>query len=432
MDLIFILLGRIFKPFFNLLLFSYLTYSIPQSELGLYIYIITVFSIFTPFISFGTENFVIVKFNKDNFFNIYSVFFLTSVIYVLCILSVVFLFTIDTIFIFAFALFGFVYLFMPFEYLERSKGNIVYISKVNIIILSISFLLKLIVINLFDDIVLFLVLLFFLDFLTPFILFLRKKYYFSDKTLSECAKGSIDVYKFSLPFFLSTFSIVLINKIDHLMIPYYTSLDELAYYSSAYKIYEGVFIIQVLFISVFFPFLSKYSLTNSLKIIGLYANMFMSGVFLLILILSFCGRGIFLIMYDVSYEYSYILLQYLLIGIFLSFFGAVFTKLAALKVKGGVDLLKANIISLIFNVLLNHLLIPEFGVEGAVIATLFSQLIGSVLIWFYIEKYRDDFILVFGSFISHFKILILKPKLFFKDVIIETNKMVKLRIYEEE
>ena len=49
-----------------------------------------------------------------------------------------------------------------------------------------------------------------------------------------------------------------------------------------------------------------------------------------------------------------------------------------------------TLISLILNIILNALLIPRYGIDGAAIATLITQFIALFLIDFFIAEYREQ------------------------------------------
>lgn len=427
MNFIYLTLGKVLKPLFNLIIFSVLSFKIGQDQLGEYVYLITIFLIFAPLISFGTENYVITKFHRDKDFNINDVILLTSILSILSIILLTFIFNIKLIYLIGFILFAAVYTFIPYDYLERSKGYIINFSKVSIVVFCISFIIKVILIFYSSNIVIALILIFFLDFSTPFVLFLKKYRSFSiRKNISKNFKKIISVANFSTPFFLSTFSIVLINKIDHLMIPKLLDYNSLAMYSSAYRVYEGFFVFQIIFISVFFPYLSKFSIKKSMKIIGLYGVVFSAGISLIISLFFFFGESIFLTIYDIQYSKAYKLLCFLLFGFWASYFGSVITKIASLKKGGGLDLIKTNLIALIINIILNIILIPIFGLEGAVIATVFSQFVGSIFIWFFIRKFRLELISIFKSYFHYLLLIIVSPKVYISSLFKESQKMINI------
>lgn len=56
-----------------------------------------------------------------------------------------------------------------------------------------------------------------------------------------------------------------------------------------------------------------------------------------------------------------------------------------------------TLVSLILNIILNILLIPKYGINGAAIATLITQFIALFLIDFFIKEYQEQAIIQLKS-----------------------------------
>lgn len=196
---------------------------------------------------------------------------------------------------------------------------------------------------------------------------------------SYSAKRMVELLKGSFPLFLSSLSVILYMKIDQIMIGNMMGDTSLGIYSVAVKISEMWYFVPMAVASSFYPQLIKLFSEN-------YQDYYFQirRLHILLLILSlmaaffiqFFGNEIVFFLYGVEFKESANILKiHVWSGIFVF-----------LGVAGANDLIIRKIqrfsmyksfLGLVINVCLNIFFIPNFGLVGAAVATLISQIFAS-------------------------------------------------------
>ncbi len=196
------------------------------------------------------------------------------------------------------------------------------------------------------------------------------------------------------PLLLSGIIILLYMRIDQVMIGNMLNAKEVGLYSVSVKFSELWYFIPTVFANSFFPKLIK------LKYDQIKYKQFCAKLFKVLFMISFLISGILTIgatkliitLYGTSFLASALALK---ISIWTSVF--VFWGVGAANMLLIEDLNKHNLYKsiqgLILNVILNIILIPRMGINGAAIATLISQFYASYIYYAFSRKTRHIFIL---------------------------------------
>lgn len=382
--------GKALRVLSSLVVITLLSRSVDQEQFGKFSYAVSIYSVFIPFVVFGLENYVIRYYKGSKGINLTHLLVANGILSVFAIL-VFYFFSLNESHLIGFILLSVILAFSPVNYLLNAAQEHLLIAKVSLLVSSVSMLLKVAIILLSDDVVQHLLLAFGLDFFLPVVLvaFVSKaKFRISKIKLNS----SYQLLSYSFPFFLSAAIVVLLNKTDQLMIPHLLDYEELAKYSLSYRLYEGLFVLHVVFNSLFFPLLAKKGLNKCIEIVGAFAVIWVFVIFLISLILGISGPGLFSFLFGSEYRLSSFILILLSISLLPAFWGNVISKVAALTEGGGKALAYNNFFTLVANVILNLVLIPLWGVFGAVFATILSQLLGSVMVWFFYDQFKKTII----------------------------------------
>ncbi|WP_315905503.1 oligosaccharide flippase family protein [Vibrio fluvialis] len=184
----------------------------------------------------------------------------------------------------------------------------------------------------------------------------------------------------SIPLVISSTVIILYNKIDQLMISSMLGFIELGKYSVAIRLSESLNIMVMAIVTGYIPTIIR-DINDTSKFAFKYQKLaeFLNYTCIVILFgFILVGREFITIVFGESYIDSFYPTCILI-------FSTVFSCLTVISShwlvaeKMGYVRLKRSIISLGINLLLNFLLIPIIGIEGAAISTLISQIYSSLL-----------------------------------------------------
>jgi len=160
-------------------------------------------------------------------------------------------------------------------------------------------------------------------------------------------------------------------------------VEQVGFYNAAIPIVALLGIFPDLFIQLFFPLINReYSSNNNPKIIQQLSKQVSKWIFifnlpLFLLIFIFPG-AIINLLFGAQYLVAENALRILIFGGFFSSLIALSSSL--ISMTGRSKLVLSNIMALtIFNVILNILLIPQYGLEGAAMATTISWILFSII-----------------------------------------------------
>ena len=207
---------------------------------------------------------------------------------------------------------------------------------------------------------------------------IREKSWFLNVFDYEVAK---EFLKSSWPLMFSTLVVMIYLRIDQIMIKEILGEYELGVYSAATKISEACYFIPTIVSTALFPAVLSVK-NNKLE----YEERFLricKFVFLISLsissVLYIMSEQIIIMLYGIDYSESARILSLHALGMVFAFSGIVSSKWF---ISENLQLytLKRTMIGAVVNVALNLIMIPRMGIEGAVYATLLSQILASYLI----------------------------------------------------
>jgi len=205
----------------------------------------------------------------------------------------------------------------------------------------------------------------------------------------------------SWPILLSGLVIVIYMRIDQIMIKEILGAKDVGIYSAAVKLAEGCYFIPVTINNSLFPAIvnaKKISEENYyFRLQQLYVFMIWMALTISLLV-SFLGEWIILTLYGPAYiDAVGVLIIHVWTGIFV-FFGSAWSKwmLVERRVKMFAFF---QINAMIFNIILNILLIPRHGIQGAALSTLIAAAVGHTLLPLFIKSQRIALKMFILSFI---------------------------------
>lgn len=181
---------------------------------------------------------------------------------------------------------------------------------------------------------------------------------------------------------LSFISYTVSTNIDRIMLKNLLGLDAVGIYSIANQLIGILLIIIGPFQNTIFSELIKiYSIDKELyEKKYIYFTKILTGIYLIGIPFSFfalkiCFRYVF------SFEYNEAILLYMILSLVALVKANVFLRSSHLVLSNNKNvILKSEVIAAITNIILNYLLINKYGVKGAAVSTLISQIISLWLV----------------------------------------------------
>ncbi len=215
---------------------------------------------------------------------------------------------------------------------------------------------------------------------------------FTKPKISETLKKTIrkNVFRYSLPFIFSGIIYEIFVNLDSLVIGYFRGVADVGYYNVAILLASFIAIAPALFTKLFFPLITKeFSLKNfdSIKILSKQVEkwVLIINLPLCLLIILFPGAVINLL-FGSEYLIAETSLRILGIGMFFYSLSTVLENLISMIGKSKV--LMTNIfIAAVLNLILNILLVPKYGMEGAAFATMLMYLTLNIILFFQVRHY---------------------------------------------
>ncbi len=228
----------------------------------------------------------------------------------------------------------------------------------------------------------------------------------------------INKIKYSWPFALSNLFTVIFFNFDKLFISFFINDFQLGLYSSSVTLISFLIAIISLLGMVFFNLFSKYSFQKQVSsILNKFLKISMIISFPIFLGGILLSKEIIQLVFGSQYILASPSFSILLLFFFLISFSIVFTNFLMAHNKEKL-VLKIRGISTGINILLNFLFIPLFGIIGASIATVISEIINLIYLSLETKKitsfnFKIDFIKLFLS-----SILMCFVVYFFKNIFI--------------
>ena len=187
---------------------------------------------------------------------------------------------------------------------------------------------------------------------------------------SKTLKSTSNLWQEALTLGLVLFLIQFYFRIDTIMLGLLSSNSEVGLYSVAFNLMEGTFFIPSIVMAAIFPGLSQ---TKQ------FLNYFRKGLLLLSLTGILCGGAVFLLaeiiiknFFAQEFQGSGEVLKILALAIPIIFWGYLMTQ-SLVALDHNRIYLAITAFAVLLNILLNYWLIPEYGAEGAAIATVITE-----------------------------------------------------------
>lgn len=199
------------------------------------------------------------------------------------------------------------------------------------------------------------------------------------------------ILKIAYPFALSSVFILIYYFIDTVMLSYLKGDQVTGWYSAAYKILLVFNAWAYLVYNVTYPTLSrlfKNNLDNFLKLCSVVSKIIM-GIGLPIIVGAFVLAPYFIpLLLGEQFAMSIIIFQILIWSIPFLFFETTFS--IGLQASGlQKEFMKATACGAIFNIVANLILIPYFSFYGAAVATVLTQILITIFVYFkFTKKYK--------------------------------------------
>ena len=223
--------------------------------------------------------------------------------------------------------------------------------------------------------------------------YIKKNLKFKIKNLKLKIKTATLLLKDSWPLMLSGMAISIYLRIDQVMIKEMINTEAVGQYAAAIRLSEIWYFIPMVMATSLFPAIINAKKKNENLYYLRFQRLYDFMVFMAIAIalsMTFLGTFIVELLYGTQYNQAgSVLLIHIWAGVFV-FLGVASSKwfLAEnLKMLS----LQRTFYGMITNIILNFILIPKYGIQGAAFATLISQAISTYIIDFFHIKTRKMF-----------------------------------------
>lgn len=190
-------------------------------------------------------------------------------------------------------------------------------------------------------------------------------------------------------------------RLDSVMLSMIKGEEAVGFYSAAYKLSEAATVIPSVFALAIFPVLSKFYASDRERftdVINKSIKYLLSMALPMALIITFLSRQIIEFVYSGKYSESIPALQ-ILIWASATMYITMLLGSAFITAYKQITQMVLAIISVLVNFVLNIILIPGFGYNGAAAATLISEVYGLIVGLILLRKfgyrllYRDSFLI---------------------------------------
>ena len=190
-------------------------------------------------------------------------------------------------------------------------------------------------------------------------------------------------------FGVSNILVVIYFYIDSLILSLMVGYSAVGIYNASYKLIIVLLVIPGIFMTSIFPLMSQHfeSSKNLLKIEYEKSVKYLFAIAVFIFVYGFIfSDKIILIIYGTAYIPSIAALQTLIFVIPIIFITNLFGNLLGAINRQRILIIITGI-SALFNVVLNYILIPKFSYIGASVATVVTEGLVFILMFYYISKY---------------------------------------------
>lgn len=212
--------------------------------------------------------------------------------------------------------------------------------------------------------------------------YLYKKYVGNILNLKPAKKMVVDLIVKSWPFTLSALAASIYIRIDQIFIKILLGSESVGLYAIAVRFSEVWFIISEVICISLLPAILNAEKTNEELFLNrgkkLYSLLFYSSIFICV-VMYFISPILIGTLYGQAYNQSIGILRLYIWSIVGFFIATALNQFLFAKGKFKTILL-INIIGMVLSVALNYILIPLFGIKGAVIANIFAYTLPFIII----------------------------------------------------
>jgi len=198
----------------------------------------------------------------------------------------------------------------------------------------------------------------------------------------------------SLPYGLLAFLGLLYFKIDVVLLTFIKGEAQTGFYGASYKFLEGLHFIPLTVGTALFPVMARLHQGNLIELKKLYFSslkfLLLVAVFL-VLILFFGAPILIKILYGPAFDSSILALKILSFTLPFMFLHVPGAHLLMSTEKFLKSIIVLSLFTVLFNIIFNLILIPPFGLVGASLVTVFSEVVSFTLFfWFIIGKVFNE------------------------------------------
>lgn len=208
-------------------------------------------------------------------------------------------------------------------------------------------------------------------------------------SLKFSKKIFLSVLKFSLPIIPTLISAWVLNLSDRIFIERYFSIEEVGIYSLAYKIASSVLILvtsfDMAYRPLFFEYANNLDSKEGIRKISDYNYLLILIFFLTTFFVSLFSKDIISILFQQKFQQAHIYIPLIAFSFFFSVISSMIARFFEQSKRMDINMyisLSMGFINIIFNIIL----IPFWGIFGAIFATIFSFLIGCSFAYWYAYK----------------------------------------------
>jgi len=205
--------------------------------------------------------------------------------------------------------------------------------------------------------------------------------------LSKDSKFKIrhELFSYSWPILFFSMITSLFYWVDSILLGYFKDISRVGFYNAAIPIAMLLLIIPEVFMQLFFPLITKEYSKNNFKLISELSKQVSKWIFALnlpIFFLMVLFPGVFInLLFGAEYLAAENALRFLAIGAFISSISVVSNNLLSMLGKSRI-ILYDTLASLIITIILNILIIPRYGLNGAAFATMLGFMLLNSLFLF--------------------------------------------------
>lgn len=192
----------------------------------------------------------------------------------------------------------------------------------------------------------------------------------------------------ALPLTVVSIFTLIAFRVDTILLSLFKSSVDVGIYSASYRLLEVFLFIPAVFMMSIFPIFSQFFITSKDSLKFTYQKSFKYLTILSLPIavgITLLANPIILLIYKSSYLPSVLVLQILIWTIPITFINYIFGSILP-AMNRQTTLLKITFVSMIFNIVLNILVIPTYSYVGAAIATVLTEALVISMCLFVLSK----------------------------------------------